>query len=214
MKNNLCLWGFCLLVLFSACEKESIPPVDTDPDDSDSIPEVDSIPPGDTIPFVDYFIRKGQQYADQNPLTPVEYTELRFTVKFDSSAVYTTKDPSNQYDINKLYGFADNASFHQLYSARFGWRWSDNALRLFAYIYNNGTRLSRELGTVQIGAEHKCSIKVAGATYIFSLNAKSDTLARASTTAKGSGYKLYPYFGGDEVAPHDIKISIKEQKAD
>ncbi|MEO5783498.1 MAG: hypothetical protein ABIQ07_09520 [Ginsengibacter sp.] len=40
-------------------------------------------------------------------------------------------------------------------------------------------------------------------TYLYSL-------PRTSTTAKAIGYKLYPYFGGDETAPHEIDIWIKE----
>jgi len=35
-------------------------------------------------------------------------------------------------------------------------------------------------------------------------------MSRASSTATAVGYKLYPYFGGDEAAPHDINIWIKE----
>lgn len=87
------------------------------------------------------------------PFAPVEYAELKFVVKFDSSAIYNTVDPSNQYDINKLYGFSDNDSLHQRYSARFGWRWSDNALRIFAYVYNSGVRSSKELGAILPGTE-------------------------------------------------------------
>ena len=37
-----------------------------------------------------------------------------------------------------------------------------------------------------------------------------DSLPRTSATSKAEGYKLYPYFGGDESAPHDIFIYIKE----
>jgi hypothetical protein len=35
------------------------------------------------------------------------------------------------------------------------------------------------------------------------------TLPRTSTTPLAKGYLLYPYFGGDETAPHAIKIAIK-----
>ena len=34
-------------------------------------------------------------------------------------------------------------------------------------------------------------------------------IPRSSTTAKGDGYELYPYFGGDEIAPHDINVLDK-----
>lgn len=160
--------------------------------------------------FIKYTIAKGGQYCDQNSIKAVNYDQLSFVVKFDSSAIYQNLNPANQYDINKLLGFSDNNADHHQFSARFGWRWSDNALRLFGYIYNKGVMSFKELGTVAIGAENTCSIKVTNGAYIFTLNGKSETMPRLSTTAKGSGYKLYPYFGGDETAPHSISIWIKE----
>jgi hypothetical protein len=163
--------------------------------------------------FEKYTIAQGQQYCDKNGYNAIQLSELKFTVKFDSSAIYQTIDPVNQLDINKLYGFSDNNALHHDFSARFGWRWSNNALRLFAYVYNNGVQANKELGTVAIGTENSCSIKVAGDKYIFTLNGKTDTMPRASTTANAVGYKLYPYFGGDEFAPHTISIWIKEAGA-
>jgi len=68
----------------------------------------------------------------------------------------------------------------------------------------------KEIGTVQIGSENRCSIKIAGDKYLFSLNDKEITMPRASTTALAEGYKLWPYFGRDESAPHTISIWIKE----
>jgi hypothetical protein len=35
-------------------------------------------------------------------------------------------------------------------------------------------------------------------------------MTRESKTEKAEGYKLFPYFGGDETAPHNISIWIKE----
>jgi len=198
MKKILCLSGLCLL-LFSGCKKEY-------PSQFESVSKSQST----SIPFTRYTIKKGQQFCDKSTFVAVEYSELKFVVKFDSTAIYNTLIPSNQYDINKLYGFSDNDSAHHLYSARFGWRWSDQALRLFAYVYNNGIRTSKELGTIRIDTENNCSIKVTGGHYVFSLNNNTDTLLRSSTTSKEKGYKLYPYFGGDETAPHDINIFIKE----
>lgn len=160
--------------------------------------------------YVQYTILKGQQYCDKSSYQAVKYDQLSFTVKFDSTAIYQTASKENQLDINKLYGFSDNNAQHQQYSARFGWRWSNNALRLFAYIYNNGVRSSKELSTIDIGTENSCSIKVADSAYIFTLNGRSVSIPRESKTAQAEGYKLFPYFGGDEVAPHNILIMIKE----
>ena len=159
---------------------------------------------------VKYTIPQGEHYADQNSFQQVQYDELRFTVKFDSTAIYQNLKTINQEDINKLYGFSDNNAQHQQFSARFGWNWAREALRLYAYIYNNGQRDSRELCSIQIGSEYECSIRVSSAHYIFSVNNVSLNMPRNSITSKGTGYKLYPYFGGDEPAPHDINIWIKE----
>jgi len=160
--------------------------------------------------FVEYTINKGQQYCNQTTFLPIKYSELKFKVKFDSTAIYTSVRPENQLDINKLYGFSDDDSAHQEFSARFGWRWSNNALWLFGYTYNNGIRAFKALGTVSIGAENFCSIKVDSTSYLFTLNDVADTMVRKSTTSEAVGYKLYPYFGGDELAPHDVRIWIKE----
>lgn len=70
----------------------------------------------------------------------------------------------------------------------------------------------KEIGTVKIGEENNCSIKVNGDTYIFTLNDQQVVMPRASTTPLAEGYKLFPYFGGDELAPHTISIWIKEIK--
>ena len=197
MKNLICLSGL-LLFLFS-CTKEDV------------LRKSSTGKPTTGTQFTKYTIRKGQNYCDENKFTSTSYSELNFIAKFDSTAIYSTVNPDNQLDINKLYGFSDNNSIsHQQFSARFGWRWSDNALRLFGYVYNNGVRASKELGTVAIGAENNCSIKVSAKSYIFSLNGAVDSLPRTSTTTKANGYKLYPYFGGDETAPHTVYIWIKE----
>src|SRR5690348_438301 len=85
---------------------------------------VDKATPGSSSgQFIKYTIRKGNQYCDGNNFKEIELNEMKFIVKFDSSAIYQTQLAENQYDINKLYGFSDNNSDHHQYSARFGWRW-------------------------------------------------------------------------------------------
>ena len=157
-----------------------------------------------------FVIYQGNHYCEANNYRKVETDELRFTVKFDSSAIYQTALPENQEDINKLYGFSDNESDHHVFSARFGWRWSNQALHLFTYVYNNGELSYQEIGTIEIGTEYTCSIKVKATSYIFSINHITLETPRSSTTVMAKGYKLYPYFGGNEVAPHDIRIRIQE----
>ena len=159
--------------------------------------------------FTKYTIQKGNQFCDGNGYKPIELTEMKFLARFDSTAIYQTQSIENQYDINKLYGFSDNNTDHHQYSARFGWRWSDKALRLFAYVYNGGAVISKELTTVMIGAEVNCSIRISGDNYLFTVNGITTSMPRTATTDKAKGYQLYPYFGGDESAPHQIDIWIK-----
>lgn len=159
--------------------------------------------------FIKFTIQAGKQYCDGNTYKAIELKEMKFIARFDSTAIYQTQSPENQYDINKLYGFSDNNTDHHQYSARFGWRWSDKALRLFAYVYNAGVVTSKELSTVNIGSEINCSIRVNGDKYLFTVDGAITQLPRMATTEEGKGYQLYPYFGGDEVAPHQVNIWIK-----
>jgi len=161
--------------------------------------------------FVHHIIARGQHSSNVSNLQTSEYEAINFVVKFDSSAIYSTANPSNQLDINKLYGFADNNSHHHEFSARFGWRWSAGALRLFAYNYNEGIVSDKELGTVEIGKEIECGIRIDGNNYIFSLDGKNTQMPRSARSALAKGYRLFPYFGGDEPAPHDVHIWIKEK---
>jgi hypothetical protein len=194
MKNVL-RYTVWLLLCLPGCKKASNP--------------VGRTTPSGESAFTTYMIRKGQQFCEQRTIKRVDVPEMKFVVKFDSTAVYQTASPENQYDINKLYGFSDNDADHHQFSARFGWRWSGNALRLFAYVYNAGAVLSKELAIVDIGKETSCAIQVASGSYIFSVNGVSQSMPRMAKTPNGKGFQLYPYFGGDEVAPHDITILLK-----
>src|SRR6185369_11664700 len=147
-KGLLLLFSICL---FISCKK--------------SVQQNNNVSTGQ---FDKYIIYAGNHYADHNPYQPVQYDELKFTVKFDSSCIYQTTDPPNQEDINKLYGFSDNNAQHQQFSARLGWNWAREALHLYAYTYNNGVRDSKEISAIPIGVDQTCSIKVLGDKYIFS----------------------------------------------
>lgn len=160
--------------------------------------------------FTLYTIKKGEHSASQNAYRTLDVSELKFAVRFDSTAIYQTVSAINQYDINKLYGFSDNNSDHHQSSARFGWRWSEGALRLFAYAYSEGVLHTKEITTLAIGAEANCSIRVQGNYYEFSVNDMVVQLPRSGMNPRARGYQLYPYFGGDERAPHDIQVWIRK----
>jgi hypothetical protein len=156
-----------------------------------------------------YTIAQGSQRAtigfdifDQNV--------MKFEVMFDESAKYKTSDPSNQADINKLYVFSDCFSSHQQNSARFGWRWYNDRLELLAYCYQGGQRNEELLvSAIELNKIYLCEIEAKADKYIFKLNGITKEAQRGCSDTP-SGYKLYPYFGGDEYAPQEIKIWIRD----
>ena len=83
------------------------------------------------------------------------------------------------------------------------------ALRLFGYVYKNGVRYSQEITSVSLNSDINCSIKLNGYNYDFTVNNIKISLPRAINSTSASGYQLYPYFGGDETAPQNISIKIK-----
>lgn len=161
--------------------------------------------------FTTYTIAAGAHYCTPNTFKLVSGTTMSFTAKFDSSCIYTSATPANQWDINKLWGFNEGI-FSTNNSARVGWNWKDSALWLYPYVHVNGTNLGAQNPQgyqVAIGAEIPCSITVSGNTYIFNINGNTVTTPRGLSSTTFSGYQEYPYFGGDETAPHKITIQIK-----
>lgn len=160
---------------------------------------------------VTYTILKGQQYCNPNPLVFTSKSKLSFAALFDSSCIYKTVDPLNQDDINKLYGFSDCNSQHLDNSARVGWRWSNDSLRIFGFVHNGGNMIFGEITTAKIGKVIKCKIVCLDTQYVFTVDGKTLSLPR-HCSGNYTRYKLYPYFGGDEVAPHDITIQMADLK--
>ena len=179
-----------LFVLSIACNKEIDPP--------------------DQSGFIAYTIPKGGHYALQSSVKPFNGNVLSYTVRFDSSAIYYTSDPKNQADVNKVFGFSDNNHHHET-SARFGWNWDGRQLQLYAYCYSAGVRSVLPLESVDINREYLCSIKVLSDRYEFSLSGSKFYISRSSSSLQATGYHLYPYFGGDETAPHEITIFLREE---
>jgi hypothetical protein len=158
---------------------------------------------------IHYLIAQGKHESDKSEFKPMESNRILFKAKFDQSAVYQTTIASNQEDINKLYGVADCDSFHQTNSARFGWRWLNGKLEIWGYTYNNGARSYTFINTVRLDEYNEYEIEFTENKYIFRVNGTYAQMNRSCSGA-AKGYKLYPYFGGDETAPHDVNIWIED----
>lgn len=161
--------------------------------------------------FITYVIPANEQFSRPNDFQTFNSDTISFIAIFDSSCIYKTIDTNNQYDINKLFGFSDCNSHHLVNSARVGWRWSNDSLRLFAFVHYNRNILYKEMTTAQIAIPVTCMIVCDGNDYVFTINNTHAVMPRYCNQ-KGLGhYLLYPYFGGDEKSPHNIFIKIAMQ---
>lgn len=138
---------------------------------------------------------------------------LDITALFDESAIYALDVTSDQADINKLIGFSDCAQHHQSESARLGWRWFNNQLEILAYAYIEGELTFELMGAIPLNTEVDMTIRVTADSYEFAGSGlESVSLQRTSDCDAGDNYWLWPYFGGNQVAPQDVVIKVKREQ--
>lgn len=155
-----------------------------------------------------YVIKKGEHDSGSSPKS-FSKTILSFQAKFDESAEYQTTRQENQADINKLMGFSDCNGHHHNNSARFGWRWFDNQLEIHAYCYIDGQRVNKYITSVPLNSMNDYQIEIADNKYIFTVNNNARLeINKNNSCSGGINYMLFPYFGGDEPAPHDITVTV------
>jgi len=161
--------------------------------------------------YQEYIIETGEHYTSSNAIKSVSNKkELHFMAWLDSSCIYLSASPTNQGDINKLYGFGDCGEDHQASSARFGWNWNGTTFDIYAYCYANSIREWKLMGSLRPKEKAEMWIIVSPKKYVFRFKDRIETMERTCSTEQVEGYQLYPYFGGDEPAPHKMRIYIKE----
>lgn len=161
-----------------------------------------------------FLIEKGKHSAKGWNVGLTLSRKLSFRAKLDDSCLYHFGDVDD-YDINKLFGFS-TTWFHHKQSARVGWRCSGNKFDIVTYSYNNGVRSIKDsdlLGTVEPGEVFYCTIEDTESEYIYTFQKGFDEhiLTRSDPKKKDwffFHYLLFPYFGGNRVAPYDMSIYI------
>jgi len=159
--------------------------------------------------FRTYTIKCGK-HKSRNRYKTTRTDQLSFQVIFDESAKYTSVDPINQYDVNKLYGLSDCGSSHTESSIRFGWRWLNDSLEILWFKHVNGNFSFAKIKSIDIDQIVDFSITFDHRNYYMSVGGDVVTVPRPCGGGGIRKYYLWPYFGGNEVAPHDIKIKIKD----
>ena len=158
--------------------------------------------------FKTYRIKKGKHRSGIKVKRDWAST-INFQVIFNESARYTSVDPVNQADINKLYGISDCGEHHLKSSIRIGWRWYNDRLELHWFKHQFGEFSFGKIKSVELNEIINCTIELDEDKYIISVDGVTKETPR-SCGLNYQKYYLYPYFGGDETAPHDITIRIKE----
>lgn len=137
-----------------------------------------------------------------------------WTVRFDDTCRYDLKT-DDQFDTNKLLGIG-YLPHHHNDSARFGWRYWTNSkqVELSAYCYVDKRRVIYHIATVEIDKPYRLQLNVTRLAYVFDvydINA-GKPIGGCSIQHfhnKRLQYGLWPYFGGNATAPHEVTIKIK-----
>jgi hypothetical protein len=136
---------------------------------------------------------------------------FRWQVLFTPSCRYDLKS-IDQLDINKLVGVGYLPTHHRE-SARFGWRYNNKTDRVevFTYCYVGWKRVSSLIQECVIGRDYVFTLIINPQCYHFFViegDLFNDIIVPKAHNRKFQ-YRLGTYFGGNEPAPHDIRIKIK-----
>ncbi len=154
-----------------------------------------------------YIIPKGEYYTGSLPQFLTSDT-LRFKVRFNESAIYDIGN--NQSDINKLIGFSDCNENHHENSARTGWRWFTDRLQIVSYVYNDSIRVPEQIiANIGINQWFEGDMIIEDDWYVFHFQNVEIREHRTAKCERGIYYMLFPTFGGNIRAPHEIKILIQ-----
>jgi hypothetical protein len=156
--------------------------------------------------FKTYKIKKGKHRSGVRIKRDWKST-INFQVIFDESSKYTSVDPVNQADINKLYGVSDCGDHHLQSSIRIGWRWYNDSLELHWFKHQFGDFSFGKIKSVELNEIINCTIELDEDKYIISVDGVTKETSR-SCGLNYQKYYLHPYFGGDVSAPIDITIKI------
>lgn len=159
-----------------------------------------------------YHIKEGNHYKSNIGLKLHSgLTGINFSFIFDSSCWYK-KINKDSLDINKLFGLSYGP--HHKNSIRLGWVpdfENIGKIQLWSYVYNKGKRTFNHICDCNISDNYLVSFKVENNQLtIFIVGNEFCSIFKENFEIPKFkiGYFLYPYFGGDNPAPHDIAIDI------
>lgn len=159
-----------------------------------------------------YIIKAGEHFS-AHPIKPyLGKTSFTVTVNFDESCRYNL-DSIDQLDVNKLFGISFGN--HEDNSIRLGWAYNLDTLKMdiFTYTYEDGARKINKIGSCNLSVDIVIKLKLdfSGGTYQTTslISIPEEQVFTYKYPALRMGYYLYPYFGGNNPAPHDMIIYME-----
>jgi hypothetical protein len=180
----------------------------------------DALPPsGELRSAYDLTIASGKHHSNHDFIARPHLgrhvdRELRFRAVFSANAAYTTQDPANQSDWNKLMGLTTNRIHKN--SIRIGWRWNPatSRIELASYGYLDGARGMHLLGSVAPEKAVDCVLRMDDGGLYAQAGGASFLQAGTLGAAFPMTWVLHTaYFGGDETAPHRIDVQVTDISA-
>lgn len=144
--------------------------------------------------------------------------KISFDVVFTKSCLYSPFPHPDTKDINKLCGFATTLSHHKQ-SARVGWRCVDKSgmIELVTYSYDSSKRDIKDqnvIGKVKPDKIFTVSIEDFEDHYLYTFEQRGKKITNKDHKKPDwwpIKYILKPYFGGNQSAPHEMKIFVNKR---
>lgn len=161
--------------------------------------------------FKNYFIKKGNHRSGFFPNLYLKMFKTKYEVMFSKNCIYQFGD-IDDLDINKLFGLS--FGFHHYNSIRFGWNVDGDKIAIHVYYYKLGKRFMNKIISIPVETIHTFEITVYDVYYELKIFNQDKKLIGWSNVVKPKtvkwGYRLFPYFGGNRYAPHDVEIKMKK----
>lgn len=149
-------------------------------------------------------------YAVSAIMYAIAYRNSTFTLVkavFDQTCIYEMEGP-DKHDINKLFGLYFGGPKN---SARFGWNSNNGKIDIYAYVHNDGVIESKKLLDCIPNEPIDLTLKITPTNYEFTAAKRDGERARMKYARKKAWnwffiYRGYPYFGGNQTAPHDMRL--------
>lgn len=160
--------------------------------------------------FKKYILKKGKHRSGFFANFHIKLFKLKYEICFSKNCIYNFGD-IDDFDINKLFGIS--LGFHHKNSIRFGWNIDKDLIAIHSYCYKNGERFMNKLISIPTETIHTFEININNDYYELKIFNQNKNIIGWSKICKQKtinwGYLLFPYFGGNKCAPHDMEIKMK-----